>query len=306
MRVVFAGSPTVAVPTLRSLVNSDHEVVGVLTQPARPVGRKRLLTQTPVAVAAGEWGIPVATPDSAEGVVHAIEEWNPDVAIVVAYGRMLGARERDGVPGGWWNVHFSVLPRWRGAAPVPYAISAGDTETGLTIFRIEEGLDTGPVAASVPHPIAPHDTTSTLLGKLADVAPAAVLSVLDKAQAGSLHPTDQRGDPTYAPKPSPEVGQLRWLDSADQLYNSLRAWGEEPGCFATRADNDQRVKIVRAWPESETVGPPPGELRVHPEGVQVGTGTGPLVLTRVQPAGKPEMDAGDWWRGLPEGVRFRA
>lgn len=306
MRVVFAGSPAVAVPTLRSLVNSDHEVVGVLTQPARPVGRKRLLTQTPVAVAAEECGIPLATPDSTDGVVEAIDRFRPDIAIVVAYGRMLGARERDSVPGGWWNVHFSLLPRWRGAAPVPYAIAAGDTETGLTVFRIDEGLDTGPVATSVPHPIAPHDTTSTLLGKLGDVAPAAVLSVLDDAQSGSLVPTDQRGDPTYAPKPTSEVGELRWIDSADQVYNSLRAWGEEPGCFATRVDNDQRVKIGRAWPEPDTASPAPGELRLHPEGVLVGTGTGPLVLARVQPVGKPEMDAGDWWRGLPEGVRFRA
>jgi methionyl-tRNA formyltransferase len=306
MRVVFAGSPAVAVPTLQSLAASTHDLVGVVTQPARPAGRKRLVTETAVAVAAGELGVPVATPDSAEGVVDAIGVWNPDIAIVVAYGRMLGESERGSVPGGWWNVHFSLLPRWRGAAPVPYAIAAGDTETGLTIFRIEEGLDTGAIAETVPHPIAPHDTTSTLLAKLADVAPTAVLSVLDKAQSGSLHPTDQRGDPTYAPKPSSDVGQLRWQASADQLYNSLRAWGEEPGCFATRADNDQRIKIVRAWPESDTVGPPSGELRAHPEGVQVGAGTGSLVLTRVQPAGKPEMDAGDWWRGLPEGVRFRA
>ncbi|HEV8013010.1 MAG TPA: methionyl-tRNA formyltransferase [Pontimonas sp.] len=306
MRVVFAGSPAVAVPTLRTLAESDHELVGVLTQPARPVGRKRLLKETPVSLVAGELGVPVATPDSAEGLVEAVRRWSPDIAIVVAYGRMLSERERDSVPGGWWNVHFSLLPRWRGAAPVPYAIAAGDTETGLTIFRIEEGLDTGVVAAKVAHPIAPHDTTSTLLAKLADVAPSAVLSVLEDFQSGTLSTVDQSGEPTYAPKPSPEVGELRWAHNVDKLYNSLRAWGEEPGCFATRADNDQRVKILRAWPEADTVGPPPGELRAHSEGVMVGTGTLPLVLARVQPAGKPDMDAGDWWRGLPDGVRFRA
>ena len=306
MRVVFAGSPAVAVPTLRALAESDHELVGVLTQPARPVGRKRLLTETPVSLVAGELGVPAATPDSAEGLVEAVGRWSPDIAIVVAYGRMLSERERDSVPGGWWNVHFSLLPRWRGAAPVPYSIAAGDTETGLTIFRIEEGLDTGVVASTVVHPIAPHDTTSTLLAKLADIAPSAVLSVLEDCQSGTLSTTDQRGEPTYAAKPSPEVGELCWGNHAEQLYNSVRAWGDEPGCFAIRADNDQRVKILGAWPVADTVGPPPGELRAHREGVLVGTGTVPLVLARVQPAGKPDMDAGDWWRGLPDEVRFRA
>ena len=306
MRVVFAGSPAVAVPTLRILAESDHELVGVLTQPPRPVGRKRLITETPVSLVAQELGVPVATPDSAEGLVETVGRWSPDIAIVVAYGRMLRERERDSVPGGWWNVHFSLLPRWRGAAPVPHALAAGDTETGLTIFRIEEGLDTGVVARAVPHPIAPHDTTSTLLAKLANVTPTAVLGVLDDFQSGSLSTADQKGEPTYAPKPAPEVGELRWSISAEQLYNSLRAWSEEPGCFATRADNDQRVKILRAWPEADTVGPPPGDLRAHPEGVLVGTGTVPLVLERVQPAGKSDMDAGDWWRGLPDGARFRA
>lgn len=306
MRVLFAGSPAVALPTLRAIDESSHELVGVLTQPARPVGRKRVLTETPVSILAGELGIPVATPDSPVGVTEAVSRWRPDIAIVVAYGRLLGDAERASVSGGWWNVHFSLLPRWRGAAPVPYALAAGDTATGITVFRIEEGLDTGVVAVTVEHPIAPHDTTETLLHKLAEAAPKAVLTVLQDAGSGSLSVTAQRGEPTFAPKPSPEVGELVWSESASHLYNRLRAWAQEPGCYAMRTDNNQRVKILSAWPESDAAILAPGVLRADPDGVMVGTATTPLLLSRVQPSGKPEMDAQDWWRGLPDGVSFRA
>ena len=306
MRVVFAGSPAVALPTLRAIAESSHDLVGVLSQPPRPVGRKRVLTETPVAGLARNLGVPVATPDSSDGVQHAVSHWKAEIAIVVAYGRLLGDAERASVPGGWWNVHFSLLPKWRGAAPVPFAIAAGDTTTGITVFRIEEGLDTGMVAATAEHPIAPHDTTQTLLAKLAETAPAVVLAVLGDAASGSPALVPQRGEPTFAPKPSPEVGELGWSESASHLYNLLRAWGQEPGCCAIRSDNDQRVKILVAWPEVETAGLAPGELRAHSDRIQVGTGTTPLVLSRVQPAGKSEMDASDWWRGLPDGVNFRA
>lgn len=306
MRVVFAGSPAVALPTLQAIAKSPHDLVGVLTQPARPVGRDRVRRETPVAVVAQELGIPVATPDSSEGVHEAVSGWRPEIAIVVAYGRLLGDRERASVPGGWWNVHFSLLPRWRGAAPVPYAIAAGDVATGITIFQIEEGLDTGMVAATVEHRIAPHDTTQTLLAKLAEAAPSAVLDVLGRAQSESLSLIPQDGEATYAPKPSSGVGELVWSETASQLYNHLRAWGQEPGCFATRADTGQRIKVLEAWPEAETAGLAPGALRAHPDGVLVGTGSTPLVLSRVQPAGKSDMAAQDWWRGLPDGVNFHA
>ena len=306
MRVVFAGSPAVALPTLRAIAESAHNLVGVLTQPARPVGRKKVLTETPVATLARELGVPVATPVSSEDVQEAVSRWKAEIAIVVAYGRLLGDEELASIPEGWWNVHFSLLPRWRGAAPVPYAIAAGDTTTGITLFRIEESLDSGMVAATVEHPIAPHDTTSTLLAKLAEAAPAAVLAMLRDAESESLSVTTQLGEPTFAPKPSPEVGELVWSESASHLYNLVRAWGQEPGCYAIRSDNSQRVKVLAAWPEAETARLAPGELRAHPDGVQVGTGTTSLVLSRVQPAGKSEMHAGDWWRGLPAGVTFRA
>lgn len=306
MRVVFAGSPEVALPTLRALYASSHFVVGVLTQPARPVGRKQVSTPTPVAIAADELGVPVATPETSDQVVAALSDWKPDIAIVVAYGRLLGEEELSSVPEGWWNVHFSLLPRWRGAAPVPYALAAGDEETGVSVFRIERGLDTGPVAHVRAHAIAPHDTASTLLTKLADLAPEPVLALLEDISGGSLTLSAQQGEPSFAPKPSKDVGELKWSSTAEDLYNQIRAWGEEPGCFATRDDNEQRVKIISAWRDVSSGGLRPGAIAPHPEGVAVGTASTAIVLTSVQPAGKSVMEAKDWFRGLLPGVGFRA
>ncbi|MCF8548978.1 MAG: methionyl-tRNA formyltransferase [Pontimonas sp.] len=306
MRVVFAGSPEVALPTLRALSAARHTVVGVLTQPPRPVGRKQVSTPTPVALLADELGLSVATPETPDDVLLAVRDWSPDIAVVVAYGRLLGPTELSSVPHGWWNVHFSLLPKWRGAAPVPYAIAAGDDTTGVSVFRIEEGLDTGPVAHQRSCTIAPHDTAATVLSRLADLAPELVLSLLEDVDSGSLTLSAQDGDPSFAPKPSKEVGELRWSDSAENLYNQMRAWREEPGCFGIRDDTDQRVKIIHGWSDIALGGLLPGAIAAHPEGVAVGTGTTALVLAAVQPAGKSVMDARDWFRGLPPGVRFRA
>ena len=295
-----------ALPTLEALVGAGYDVVGVVTQPPRPTGRKRVLTETPVAIWAREAGLSVATPEDSKELCAALTQWTPDIAIVVAYGRLLGAQERDLVPGGWWNVHFSLLPRWRGATPVPHAIAAGDTTTGVTLFKIESGVDTGAIALSCEHPIAPHDTTETLLGKLAERAPAMVLDFLTRYRNGDLELTSQQGEGSLAPKPHPDTGVLRWDQLADELYNTVRAWGGEPGCFATRTDTVHRVKIVTAWPSADLAPLSPGDVVVHPEGIAVGTGSIPLVVTRVQPSGKPEMSASDWWRGVPPGVSFRA
>ena len=304
MRVLFAGSPTVALPTLEALVDSPHELVGVLTQPARPSGRKKLLADTPVAEFATSRKIPLATPRTAAEVVDTVGRWSPEIAIVVAYGRLLGATELESVPHGWWNVHFSLLPRWRGAAPVPHALAAGDRQTGVTLFRIDEGLDSGPIASSHHHVIAPHDTSVTLLDKLSQLAPGMVTGLLESLQKGSLELRDQSGEPTFAPKPDPSTGEIEWTKDAAQIYNLIRAWAVEPGCFATRSDSGARVKIVEAWPAPDHAPRAPGSLALHPEGVLVGTGTVPLMLARVQPSGKSDMRASDWWRGLPEGVSF--
>lgn len=306
MRVLFAGSPQVAVPTLQALLKSPHTVVGVLTQPPRPQGRKKVLTATPVALAAEAAGVPVATPQDSEGILEAVQSWQPDVAFVVAYGRLLARAELESVPGGWWNLHFSLLPRWRGAAPVPYAIAAGDAATGMSIFQIGTGLDTGPVASTVRYPIAPHDTTNTVLTKLSELAPTQVLDFLDDLERGAVQVSAQSGEVSFAPIPSGSVGEMSWKSPVAELYNRFRAWHEEPGCYSFRSDTDQRVNILEAWPDYERAGLEPGQILRADEGVAVGTGTTPLMLGRVQPAGKGAMSATDWLRGLPSGVGFRA
>ena len=306
MRVVFAGSPEVAIPTLEALVQSEHDVVGVMSQPPRPLGRKRIVTKTPVGTRASALGVEVATPTSSAEVCEALERWSADIAIVVAYGRLLGPAERAVVPQGWWNVHFSLLPRWRGAAPVPHAIAAGDTETGVTLFRIDEGLDSGPIASALNHPIAPHETTESLLAKLGAVAPDMVVKFLAAQQSNPVPLSPQKGMETLAPKPSASVGVLRWILPGQVLYNTIRAWSLEPGCFATRSDNQSQVKVISGWLAAGLAPMEPGMLLPHPEGVLVGTGGEPLVLTRVQPAGKAEMTASQWFRGLPAGVSFDA
>ena len=289
-------------PSLRELCASGHQVVGVLTQPAKPSGRNKVLTPTPVALVAQECGLKVFTPDTPEGIVEAVSSCSPDIGIVVAYGRILTDSVRSSVTLGWWNVHFSLLPRWRGAAPVPHAIEAGDTETGITIFQIDGGLDTGPIALQQRFPIAAHDTTETLLGKLGKEAPTLVLRFLDDLVSGSTPLSPQVGEVSVAPIPSRLRGHISWSDNAAAIYRAFRAWSAEPGCFTKRSDSGQLIKIVDMAPLPEGPAMEPGRIRVDREGVLIGTATTPLVLERVKPAGKSEMSALDWVRGLPSGV----
>ena len=304
MKVLFAGSPDAAVPTLRALHESTHTVVGVLTQPPAPVGRRQVLVKTAVGAWAREQGLEVRTPESSAEVTAAVAEFSPDVAIVVAYGRILDGRALDSVPSGWWNVHFSLLPRWRGAAPVQRAILAGDTETGITLFRIVEALDAGPVGAALAHPISPYDTSGTLLHKLSLIAPGLVLDFLAQGDPASASVTWQIGEPTYAPKLPPGFGHLDLRMDATELYQHFRAMTPEPGAYVVRKDNGTVVKVLSGWVDPDFHPLEPGELVKAPLGILVGTGSNPLVLERVHPAGKKPMMAADWFRGLPEGVRI--
>ena len=304
MKVLFAGSPDVALPTLRALQSSDHTVVGVLTQPPAPVGRKQVMVPTAVGVFAAEQRLPVRTPRTSIEVQDAIDEFSPDVAIVVAYGRILDRGALESVPGGWWNVHFSLLPRWRGAAPVQHAILAGDTETGVTLFRIVEELDAGPVTAAVAHPVNAYDTSGTLLQKLSLVAPGLVLDLLDQGNPALAAPTAQIGEPSFAPKFPPGFGHLDLRMDVAELYRHFRAVTPEPGAYVTRQDTGAVLKVLSGWVDPDFHPLEPGELLKAPVGILVGTGSVPFVLERVHPAGKKPMAAEDWFRGLPEGVRI--
>jgi len=302
VRVLFAGSPDAALPCLRALVEAGVQVVGVLTQPARPVGRKRVLTPTPVEFFANEQGIAVFTPSSPEETSAALKACSPDVAIVVAYGRLLDQTALEALPQGWWNVHFSLLPRWRGAAPVAHAIVQGDRETGISLFRLEKGLDTGPIASMSRVPIAAQDTTGTLLTKLAARAPAMVLELLADLASQSVSLSEQTGDVTLAPKPLSEDGNIVWSQPWERVYQQFRAMTPEPGAYAQRSDTSDRVNILEMTPATGEAAMAPGSLRVGDEGILVGTASDPVTLRMVKPAGKNQMKAVDWFRGLPNGV----
>jgi len=302
VRVLFAGSPDAALPCLRALVEAGVQVVGVLTQPARPVGRKRVLTPTPVEFFANEQGIAVFTPSSPEETSAALKACSPDVAIVVAYGRLLDQTALEALPQGWWNVHFSLLPRWRGAAPVAHAIVQGDRETGISLFRLEKGLDTGPIASMSRVPIAAQDTTGTLLTKLAARAPAMVLELLADLASQSVSLSEQTGDVTLAPKPLSEDGNIVWSQPWERVYQQFRAMTPEPGAYAQRSDTSDRVNILDMTPATGEAAMAPGSLRVGDEGILVGTASDPVTLRMVKPAGKNQMKAVDWFRGLPNGV----
>ena len=302
MRVLFAGSPDAALPCLRALVEAGVQVVGVLTQPARPVGRKRVLTPTPVEFFANEQGLAVFTPSSPEETSAALKACSPDVAIVVAYGRLLDQTALEALPQGWWNVHFSLLPRWRGAAPVAHAIVQGDRETGISLFRLEKGLDTGPIASMSRVPIAAQDTTGTLLTKLAARAPAMVLELLADLASQSVSLSEQTGEVTLAPKPVSEDGKIVWAQPWERVYQQFRAMTPEPGAYAQRSDTSDRVNILEMTPATGEAAMAPGSLRVGDEGILVGTASDPVTLRMVKPAGKNQMKAVDWFRGLPNGV----
>lgn len=305
MRILFAGSPAAAVPTLESVESSRHELVGVFSQPARPAGRKKIVTETPVVTAARRLGIPVETPATSQRIIEILDSWKPEIAIVFAFGRIISTEERSAVPLGWWNVHLSLLPSWRGAAPVPHSLAAGDTSTGITVFRIEDGIDTGPVARSSRLEISPDDTSSTLLSKLGHLAPAEVVGFLEDAAENQISVKAQSGSVSLAPKPVSSVGKIDWSADAITIDRAIRAWSLEPGCFAVRADNGQTVKIFGARGPQTVASLTPGELAPHVEGMLVGTGSSPILITRVQPSGKNIMASADWLRGLTKGAKFR-
>jgi len=305
MRVLFAGSPGIALPTLEFVGSSRHDLVGVISQPAKPVGRKKMLTETPVVTLARKMGIPVETPGQSEPIEPIIQLWKPDIAIVFAFGRVISIKERAAVPLGWWNVHLSLLPSWRGAAPVPHAIAAGDATTGITVFRIEEGIDTGPIARSSELQIHPDETSTTLLSKLGSKAPEVVGEFLEDAARDRIALRAQTGVVSLAPKPSSSVGKINWSLNAVSIERTIRAWSFEPGCFAIREDNEQTVKIIGVGGPQSNIDLDPGVLYFHAEGMLVGTGSTPILVTEVQPSGKTVMSAADWLRGLPDGVTFR-
>jgi methionyl-tRNA formyltransferase len=296
MRIVFAGTPDPAVPSLRRLLDSRHEVVAVVTRPDAVAGRGRKLKRSPVGQLADEHNIPVLTPDKPGDpeFVEALTELAPDCCPVVAYGALLPSRVLEIPKYGWINLHFSLLPAWRGAAPVQAAIAAGDEITGASTFRIETGLDTGPVYGVVTERIAVTDTAADLLGRLSDSGAALLEQTLDGVEDGTLQAIPQPAEGvSYAPKITVEAAQVRWDQPALAVGRAIRAVTPFPGAWTTVAGN--RLKLGPVELVEEVL--PERQIEVRKTGVLVGTATTAVRLDQVQPQGKRMMAALDWARG---------
>ncbi|MFB2556038.1 methionyl-tRNA formyltransferase [Herbiconiux liangxiaofengii] len=295
MRLVFAGTPAVAVPALRTLAER-HEVAAVVTRPDAPLGRKRVLTPSPVAEAATELGIEVIKAARlGEEATERIAAVGAELGVIVAYGGLVREPLLSTPARGWINLHFSLLPRWRGAAPVQWSIIEGDTETGATVFQLVPGLDAGAIWSETKTPIAPHETAGNLLGRLAVSGAEQLADTVDGIGSGRLSAREQQGEVTLAPKLGLEDARLDFRRDLETVYRRLRGVTPEPGAF-TEIDG-QRVKVLEASPARDRPRLEPGALQASGRSLLVGTATDPLELVTVQPAGKKAMAAADWWRG---------
>jgi len=305
VRVLFAGTPAVAVPSLDALVKAGFDVVAVLTRPDAPVGRKRVMTPSPVAARATELGIEVIRAAKVDAATTArISEFAPDVAAIVAYGGIVPKPALSVPTHGWVNLHFSLLPAWRGAAPVQRSIIAGDEITGAVTFQLEEGLDTGPVFGTLTEAVRADDTAGELLERLSISGAVLLSQTLSTIDAGQAAPQPQTGEVSLAPKLTLEDGRLDWQLPALAINRRARGVTPEPGAWTTL--DGQRVKLepVNLRPDVKDLAP--GSIRVDGKTVLVGTGSHAVELGRIQPAGKKMMSSADWARGLatPERVVF--
>jgi len=306
MRVVFAGTPEVALPALDAVAASRHELVGVVTRPDAPSGRGRRLVASPVAQRAEELGVPVLKPAHPRDpdFQAALSGLRPDACPVVAYGALLPQSALDLVPHGWINLHFSVLPAWRGAAPVQHALWAGDEVTGATTFRIVRALDAGPVFGVMTERIRPDDTAGDLLARLAEGGAGLLVQTLDGIEDGSLEAREQPEDGvSFAPKILVDDARIDWSHPAGAIDRQVRACDPVPGAWSTVEGERIKIGPVTAVDREPL---PPGVLEVTKNAVLVGTGTTPVRLGEVKAFGKKQMQAADWARGvrLASGVRL--
>lgn len=302
MRILFAGTPEPAVPSLTALAESGHEVVAVLTRPDAPKGRGRTASPSAVAIAARERGLPVLTPTGLRDVAtqRELRALGAEAAAVVAYGALIPPALLADMP--WVNLHFSLLPRWRGAAPVQRAILAGDPITGASAFLLEEGLDTGPVIASLTRPIGPAETAGQVLDALARAGAQLLVEAFDALAAGTARPVPQPADGvTLAPRLSTAEARIDWSATAAQVDRHVRAFAPAPGAWSTLAGG-QRIKVGPVTPAAGSLAP--GEIAAADGAVMVGTGTVPVRLGQVAPAGRSWMDAASWMRGVRGTAQF--
>ncbi|OIH85921.1 methionyl-tRNA formyltransferase [Arthrobacter sp. UCD-GKA] len=300
MRVLFAGTPQVAVASLDQLVNDGFDVVAVLTREDAPVGRKRVLTPSPVAARAAELGIEIIHANRIdETTQQRIAALEADIAAIVAYGGLVPEKAL-GIPRlGWVNLHFSLLPAWRGAAPVQHSIMAGDDITGAVTFQLEKGLDTGPVFGTLTEAIDPADTAGDLLGRLAVSGSVLLSQTLSGLDSGAVVGVPQRGESSYAHKLTLVDGKIDWSAPALAIRRRINGTTPDPGAW-TELDG-QRFKIGPVSPAADADSLTPGQVQItggkQPR-VVVGTGSHGVELALVQPPGKKMMNAADWARGI--------
>lgn len=303
MRLVFAGTPSAAVPALRRLA-AEHEIAAVVTRPDAPLGRKRVLTPSPVAQAAAELGFPIIKAarldDEATAAIVAL---HADLGVIVAYGGLVREPLLSTPLHGWINLHFSLLPQWRGAAPVQRALIAGDAQLGASVFQLVPALDAGDVFAmrvvEVPADATADAALEALAADGAELAADVVAGIAD----GTAVAVPQVGVPTLAPKLSLDDGLLDWTEPLERVFARFRGVTPEPGAHTTV--DGLRVKVLEASP-SEEAALAPGEIVATKAALLIGTATRPLAVTRVQPAGKGAMSAVDWWRGQRSAEGLRA
>ena len=306
MRIVFGGTPDVAIPSLDALADSRHELVAVVTRPDAPRGRGKKLTASPVAQRAAELGIEVLKPQRPrdEEFVTRLTELAPDCCPVVAYGALLPQRVLEIPRHGWVNLHFSLLPAWRGAAPVQHAILAGDQITGATTFRIVLELDAGPILATVSEPIRPDDTAGDLLHRLSLSGARLLVETLDGIEDGTLTATPQPetdAQVSYASKINVEDARIDWTQSAGVLDRLIRACAPAPGAWTTFRGERFKINSARISDAVLT----PGVVQISKRAVRVGTATQALELDEIQAQGKKPMPAADWARGITFGPEPR-
>jgi methionyl-tRNA formyltransferase len=298
--VVFMGTPDFAVPTLQSLIR-HHELIGVVTQPDRPAGRGTQVRMSPVKMVALEQGIPVFQPEKLrrpEAVEH-LRAWQADFFIVAAFGQILPQSVLDMPRYGCINVHASLLPRWRGAAPIHAAIRAGDAETGITIMQMDAGLDTGAILTMRATPIAPDETTHTLHDRLALIGSELLIETLPAVLAGTIQPQPQDNAlATFAPQISKEEGLINWHDPADAIERLIRAFTPWPGTFTHWNGKVLKIHSGRIAAGSAA----PGQVVRHSDGIAIGTGSGLYIPAEVQLEGKNRVSIESFTNGHPHFV----
>lgn len=297
MRIVFAGTPEFAVPSLQALAAAGHEVVGVITREDAPLGRKRVLTPSPVAVAAEALGLPILKANRLDDAATAwVAERAPELGVIVAYGGLVREPLLSLPEHGWINLHFSELPRWRGAAPVQRALEAGEQTLGVTVFRLVAALDAGAVLTRDSRAFPAGTSAGAALAELSEFGTDAVLAAVQVLASDPAAGEPQTGAETYAHKLTREDGRLDLTRPADAVLAHWAGVTPEPGAYVTH--EEQPIKLLELAPRGETDDTrAPGTVTLTDGVVVLATGSGTLELRRVQPAGKPGMDAAAWLRG---------